>query len=213
MFGKTKMYPEQVIWIQKRLELKGSMSEADHYALTSASMNAKDYPNTIVLAKNYMSAYPDKPQPYTFLKRSSLAADPDTSKGIAIASLLYMDSVYASVSKEKYKKEILMNQGFIISTYGSLLNTMKRNPELKPPATVGAAPTEILQQFLVICQKGQDLANEILTAYPDPNDDYNKFATGAKAEFQKNIDYYSKPQTPTKKTGGSGGGGTSGKGK
>ena len=212
MFGKAKMYPEQVLWIQKRLDLKGFMTEADHYGLTSASMNVKDYPKTIQIAINYLVAYPDKPQPYTFLKRASLAADPDTSKGIAIANLQYMNTMYATVSKEKYKKEILMNQGFIISTYGSLLNSMKRNPELKPPTAVGAAPTEVVQQFLVICQKGQDLANEILTAYPDPNDDYNKFATGAKAEFQKNMDYYSKPQVPTKKSGGSGGGGTSGKG-
>ena len=211
MFGNAKMYPEQVIWIQKRLDLNGSMTEADHFAITSASLNAKDFSKTILLAKNYLTAYPDKPQPYTFLKRASLAADPDTSLGIAVAGLLYMDSMYASVSKEKYKKEILMNQGFIISTYGSILNTMKRNHDLKPPATVAAPLTEILQQFLAICQKGQDLANEILATYPDPNDEYNKFATGAKAEFQKNIDYYSKPQAPTKKSGRSGGGRNSGK--
>lgn len=90
-----------------------------------------------------------------------------------------------------------------------MLNAMKKNPELKPPATVGAPNTEILEKFLAICRKGLDLANDILTTFPDPNDENNKYAVGAKAEFQKNIDYYSKPQAPVKKGAGNG---ASGKG-
>ena len=210
LFGKAKMFPQQLQWIQKAIDIKGNMSEADHYRITSTAFNAKEYAQTLELAKKYMVAYPDKPQPYSFFRRASLAADPDTSKGIAIAGLSYLDSVYTVINKEKYKKEILSNQGFIISTYGNMLNMMKRNPELKPPASVGATPTEILSQFLAICQKGLDLSNDILATYPDPTNDFNKYATGAKAEFQKNMDFYSKPQAPGKKTGG--GGGAAGKG-
>ncbi len=210
MFGKAKMYSQQFSWIQKRVALKGSLSEADHYALTSAALNAKEYVQTMALAKAYMVAYPDKPQPYTFFKRASLAADPDTTKGIAIAGLNYIDSVYASISKEKYKMDILRNQGFIIYTYGNLINAMKKNPELKPPTSTGAPKSEIVEQFLALCQKGIDLSNEILLAFPDVNDENNKYAVGAKAEFQKNIEYYSKPQAPVKK-GSSGG--TAGKNK
>ena len=209
MFGKAKMYPEQLQWLQKQIALKGSMSEADYYKLTSTALNAKDYPQTITLAKTYMSAYPDKPQPYSFFKRASMAADPDTTNGIAIAGFTYIDSVYTSINKEKYKMDILRNQGFIIYTYGNMLNAMKKNPELKPPATVGAPNTEILEKFLGICRKGLDLSNDILTTFPDPNDENNKYALGAKAEFQKNIDYYSKPQAPVKKGAGNG---ASGKG-
>lgn len=205
LFAKAKMYPQQLQWIQKAIAFKGNMSEADHYRITSTALNAKEYAQTIELAKKYMAAYPDKPQPYTFFRRAVLASDPDTSKGIAIAGLSYLDSIYSAISKEKYKKEILSNQGFIISTYGTLLNNMKRNPELKPPTTAGSAPTELLSQFLSICQKGLDLSNDILATYPDPAHEYNKYATGAKAEFQKNIDYYSKPQTPVRKTGGAAG--------
>lgn len=204
LLGKAKLYPEQLSWIQKRIALKGSMSEADHYSVTSTALNAKDYVQTMSLAKTYMAAYPDKPQPYRFLKLSSLAADPDTTKGIAIAGLYYIDSVYTVVGKEKFKMDILRNQGFIIYTYGNMLNALKRNPELKPPATVGAPNTEILDKFLGICQKGLELANDIIATFPDPNDDNNKYAVGAKAEFQKNIDYYSKPQAPVRKGAGGG---------
>lgn len=115
MFGKAKMYPEQLQWLQKLIALKGSMSEADYYKLTSTALNAKDYTQTITLAKSYMTAYPDKPQPYTFFKRASLAADPDTTNGIAIAGFTYIDSVYTSINKEKYKMDILRNQGFIFT--------------------------------------------------------------------------------------------------
>jgi len=122
LLGKAKMYPEQLSWIQKRIALKGFMSEADYYAVTGAALNAKDYPQTMSLAKTYMVAYPDKPQPYRFFKLATLASDPDTTKGIAIAGLTYLDSVYSSIigrlsskdsiSKDKYKTDILRNQGF-----------------------------------------------------------------------------------------------------
>lgn len=205
LFAKAKLFPQQLEWMQKAIAFKGgNMSEADYYRITNAAFAAKDYPQTLELARKYMQAYPDKPQPYSFYKRASIAADPDTTKGIAVAGLMYIDSVYTSINKDKYKMDILRNQGFIIYTFGNMLNLMKKNPELKPPATVGAPPTEILEKFLAICQKGIALADDILTTFPDPNDDNNKYAAGAKAEFQKNIDYYSKPQTPVKK--GSGGG-------
>lgn len=212
LLGKAKMYPEQVSWIQKRIALKGFMSEADHYALTVAALNSKDYPLTFTLAKTYMVAYPDTRHPYRFFKLASLAADPDTTKGIAIANLGYLDSVYASLNKEKYKVDIFRNQYFIIYTYINQINGMKKNPDLKPPTSTSASRTEINEQFLALCQKAIDVADSMLTAFPDPADDNNKFAVGAKAEIQKNIDYYSKPQAPVKKSSG-GAGGATGKGK
>ena len=200
LYAKAGMFPQQLKWMQKAIELKGgNMSEADHYRLTNAAFSTKDYTQTIELARKYMAAYPDKPQPYTFFKKASLAADPDTSKGIAIAGLYYIDSVYTSISKEKYKLDILRNQGFIISSYGDMIIAMRKNPELKPPATLGAPTTPIQEKFLGICQKGLALADDILATFPDPNDANNKFAVGAKNEFQRNIDFYSKPQTPVKK--------------
>lgn len=211
LFGHAHLYPQQIQWIKKAIALKGNMSEADHYRITSAAFSAKDYVQTIALAKDYMVAYPDKPQPYSFFKKASLAADPDTSKGIAIANFYYLDSVYNAVNKEKYKTDIFNNQGFIVYTYANQINAMKRNPELKPPVSVTATKSEILEQFLALCQKAVDITDSMIALYPDPNSDNNKYAVGAKAEFQKNIDYYSKPQAPKKRTGG-GGGGTTGKG-
>ena len=210
LFAKGKMYPQQIQWIQKAIALKGNMSEADHYRLTNAAFMAKDYTQAISLSKTYMSAFPDKPQPYNFFKRASLAADPDTTKGIAIINLIYLDSVYSVLNKEKYKVDIFRNQYFIVFTYSNQINAMKRNPELKPPASTTAPKTEILDQFLILCQKAIDVTDSMLAAFPDATDDNNKFATQARAEFQKNIDYYSKPQAPVRKTGGAAGAGGKG---
>ncbi len=210
LFAKAKMYPQQIQWLQKAIALKGTMSELDHFKITNAAAGAKDYTQAIGFAKTYMATFPDKPTPYRLMKIAVIAADPDTSKGIAIDGLYYLDSVYTSINKEKYKMDILRNQGYIISAYGNMMNVMRRNPELKPPATLGAPNTPILEKFLSICQKGLILANDILATFPDANDDNNKFAVGAKAEFQKGIDFYSKPQAPVKKGGG--GAGAAGKG-
>ena len=49
LYFKAKNYPEQFKWLQKRVELKGSISEADYYALTTAALNAKDYPQSITI--------------------------------------------------------------------------------------------------------------------------------------------------------------------
>ncbi|WP_163593837.1 hypothetical protein, partial [Klebsiella variicola] len=72
---------------------------------TSTAINAKDYSLAIDLAKKYLAAFPDKPQPYVFLKRAALSSDPDTSKGSALESLDYLDSFY-SKDKEKNKRQI-----------------------------------------------------------------------------------------------------------
>ena len=208
LFAKAKMFPMQLQWMQKAIQFKGgNMGEADFYRITNAAYAAKDYAQTIELAKKYMAAFPDKPQPYSFFRRAAIASDPDTSKGIGADYLMYLDSIYASVNKDKYKKEIFLNQYYILNYYIKKFVGLKNNPDFKVKSD--GTKTEVVEQFLATCQKALDVTESMLQAYPDPNDDNNKFAQSAKAEIQKNIDYYSKPQqAPVKK--GSGGGGNAG---
>jgi len=208
LYAKAKNFPEQFKWLQKRIELKGFMSEADHYALTSAALNAKDFTQAITLSKKYMTVYPDKPQPYTFLRRAALGADPDTSSGLAVANLMYLDSVYTSLDKEKYKADIFRNQYAIILASLNKLNNLKKDPNLKVRPD-GTKP-ESVQQFLAICQNVLELADTVMVEYPDPADQNNKFAQDVKAGMLKYIDYFSRAPQPVKKGSGSG---ASGKGK
>ena len=211
MFKKAKMYPEQTQWIQKRIALQGgTMSEADYYGLNEAVFNSKDYTQTIALAKQYMIVYPDRPQPYSFLRRATLGADPDSSKGILVENFMYLDSVYTSLGKDKYKTEIFRNQYPIILSLIAKLNTLKNNPDLKVKAD-GTKPESVIA-FLAICQKVVDQADIIIAAYPDLADQNNKFAQDAKGAMLKYIDYFSKPPQPVKKGAGNGGAAAPGKG-
>lgn len=210
LYFKAKNYPEQFKWLQKRVELKGSISEADYYALTTAALNAKDYPQSITLAKKYLLAYPDKPQPYTFLRRAAFGADPDSTNGLLIENLSYLDSMYTVQGKDKYKAEIFRNQYPIIMTYLKKLDILKKNPDLKVKPD-GTKP-ESVQQFLAITQKLVELADMVISEFPDPTDQNNKFAQDVKNGMLKYIDFFSKPPQPVKK-GSGGASGASGKGK
>lgn len=192
LYGKAKMYKEQLFWLNKVMVAKGSMAESDYYYTTMAALNAKDFPQTIEYAKKYMVAFPEKPQPYSFYKRAALGSDPDTTSGSGVEYLKYLDSVYEAVNKEKYKKDIFFNKYYAILYYINKTNSLKKDPDFKVKSDGTKTPTVDL--FLENCQKGIDVAESMLLLYPDATDDNNKFAVGVKAELQKNIDYYTKPQ-------------------
>ena len=211
LYAQAHNYPKQLEWLQKAVTLKGGvMSEADFYKLTSSALTSKDYPQTIALAKAYMSAYPDKPQPYAFFRRAAIASDPDTTNGVGVGYISYLDSIYLAMDKEKYKKDVFLNLYYTLNYYINKSNSLKNNADFK--VTTNGAKTKSVEQFLEYNQKAIEVIDKMLQLYPDPADDNNKFAVSAKAGIQKQIDYYSKPQ-PARKTGGSAGTGASGKGK
>lgn len=204
LWSKAKNYSEQLKWLQKAQALKGGTpSEFDFYTLTSTAYNAQDYAQTINIAKKYMEAFPGKPQPYAFYKRAALASDPDTTTGIAAMHLSYLDSVYAGLDKEKFKKDIFLNQYYILNYYIKRLVTLKNSNDFK--ITTDGSRTPIVDEYLATCQKVVDITDNMLVAYPDSTDDNNKFAQGLKEDILKRIDYYSKPPVPAKKTGGQNG--------
>ena len=199
LYGKAKLYPQQLEWLEKQQALKGGpLDEFAYYSLTSTAFNAKDFPKTVEYAKNYMKAFPDKPQPYTFLKRSALAANTDSTNVFTVASINYLDSVYATMDKEKYKKDIFLNQYYLITTYyQKKLTSLKNSPDFK--ITTDGTKTPLVEEYLKTAQEVVNITESMLQAYPDLADENNKWAQSVKADIQKRIDYYSKP--PVKKSG------------
>lgn len=159
IYGKAGMYREQLGWLQKQLELKGgTMGEYEYYQFTSTALNGKDYPLTIELGKKYLAAFPDKPQPYAFLKRAAFASDPDTTTGAAIEVLDYLDSFYMK-DQEKNKKAIFLNLYYRLQFY------VNKSKEL---------------------EKGLEVADKMLALYPTPGDE-NQYATSAKGAIVEGI--------------------------
>lgn len=189
MFGKAKSYQAQLSWMKRGMMMKGDLTEAEHYKLTSAAFNAKAYDQAIEFAKNYMVAHPDKPQPYGFFKRSTMANGTDTAK--IISNLNYLDSVYAKVDLEKHRKAIFLDEYFKINYYVNLFNEIKKRPDFK--VTTKGEKSAAVEEFLAVCQKAIEVADKMLALYPTAGEENNKFAQDVKATIQKNIDYYSNP--------------------
>jgi len=189
MFGKAKSYNAQLNWMKKGMELKGDLTEFDYYKLTSSAFAAKAFDQVIEFAKPYMAAYPDKPQPYSFFKRATMASGTDTA--VIISNLNYLDSVYAKVDLEKHRKAIFLDEYFKINYYVNLFNEIKKRPDFKITTKGDRSPS--VDEFLATCQKAIEVADKMLALYPTAGEENNKFAQDVKATIQKNIDYYSNP--------------------
>jgi len=189
MFGKAKSYQAQLSWMKKGMELKGELTEFDYYKLTSSAFAAKAYDQVIEFSKPYMAAFPDKPQPYSFFKRATMASGTDTA--LIIKNLNYLDSVYAKVDLEKHRKAIFLDEYFKINYYVNLFNEIKKRPDFK--VTTKGEKSPAVEEFLATCQKAIEVADKMLALYPTAGEENNKFATDVKATIQKNIDYYSNP--------------------
>ncbi|MBI2284749.1 MAG: tetratricopeptide repeat protein [Bacteroidetes bacterium] len=208
LFGKAKMYDKQIEWLQKQAALKGgTLSEFDYYRLTNTAFNAKNYPLTIELSKKYMTDYPGKPQPYRFFKLAAIASDPDTT-GVAAKHLMYLDSIYTVIDKEKYKVDIFRNLYYILFSTTKEMVSMKNDPDFK--ITSDGKKTAKVDEYLGVAQKVVGILDQMMALYPDPNDDNYKYAAPIKADIMKRIEYYSNPPVQGKK--GSGGAATAGKG-
>jgi len=118
MYGKAKMYKEQVEWLSKYNELKGNLTEFDHYSITTAAYNAMDYVLTMTLAKNYIAAFPDKPNGYIANVRAAKALDTTSSPGIAIDALEQQNE-YLMKDTAKNKNLIIRNYVYAMTYYYS----------------------------------------------------------------------------------------------
>lgn len=189
LFGKAKAYSEQLKWMKRQMEFKTTMGESDHYGLTAAAFNSKDYAQTIDFAKAYMAAFPQKPQPYSFYKRGAMAISKDTS--VIVGYLNYLDSIYKVVDLEKYKKAIFLDEYFKLNYYVGLSNEIKKRSDFK--VTTDGSKTPAVLEFIGTCQKVVAITDRMMALYPDAADENNKYAQDVKANIQKAIDYYTNP--------------------
>jgi len=189
-FAKAKSYTEQLKWMKRQMEFKGTMGEADHYGITAAAFNAEDYVQTISFAKAYMVAFPDKSQPYQFYKKAAMLISTDSS--VIVDHLNYLDSVYDVVDLNKYRKTIFLDEYFKLNYFVNLSNEIKKSSDFK--VTTDGSKTQAVNEFIAICQKIITITDRMILLYPDTADENNKYSQDVKSVIQKAIDYYSKPQ-------------------
>ena len=96
--------------------MKGATGEVDYYNLSNAAFNAKDFTQTMAIAKNYIAAFPDKPQGYNFNVRAAKAIDTAS----AIDPILQQNDYFMKDSV-KNRKSIFNNYYFLLVYYGEKL--------------------------------------------------------------------------------------------
>jgi len=116
MFGKAKIFTEQLKWLKNYNDLKGILSEIDYYSITNAAYASKDYTATMQYAKGYITAFPDKPNGYAYNARAAKALDTTTNPGIALEVLALQNDFYAK-DTEKNKKGLIANYYYAMIYY------------------------------------------------------------------------------------------------
>ncbi len=113
LLGKGKLYAEQLKWYQKIVEMKGTTSEFDYYNLASTAFSAKDFIQTMAIAKNYMAAFPDKTQGYSFNIRAAKAIDTANATGLWFEA--------AHKQNEFFIRDTVKNKQGLVNNYYTVL--------------------------------------------------------------------------------------------
>ena len=172
LYGRAKQYGEQIKWLQKAVTLKGgTMGEADYYKMANTALSGKDYAATMEIAKNYIAAFPDKPQGYYFNVKAAKGIDTSSTLGLAIEPMLQQNTFLAKQNETLAKdsvanaKTIERNKNLL---YSNLCYFMGYYNDVKKDV-----PNAI------------DACDKIIALFADPASEQNKFAVHIKEVLQK----------------------------
>lgn len=125
LLGNAKLYSDQIVWLQKYFDLKGSLTEFDYYTMCNAYYNAKDYVNTMAFAQKYITNFPDKPYGYALNVKAAKALDTTTNPGIAVDALLQYNT-FLEKDLEKNRKFMVNNLYYIMLYYADKVKDYKK---------------------------------------------------------------------------------------
>lgn len=123
--------------------------------------------------RTYITAYPDKPQPYSFLVRYAKATDRDTTKGLALPAIMAQNQYLAKSAdtSASAKKTMFTNDYYMLIYYAQYATDLPKEQEY---------------------QKAIDVTNDMKKLFPDPNSDEYKFADNTGKSIQASLDKFNK---------------------
>jgi len=172
IYGKAKLYGDQIKWLEKAIQLKGgTMGEFDFYNLANTAFSGKDYAATMEISKKYIAAFPDKPQGYSFNVRSAKGIDTSATLGLAVEPILQQNDFLKKQNdiliKDTIanKKAIDKNTSIMYSNFCYLMGYYNDVQKDVP--------------------KALEACDSILALYPDISSEQNKFGVKIKDALQK----------------------------
>ena len=115
MLEKANMYAEALKWYTNLINLKGSKAEFDYYKLASLALNAKNGPVTMEVAKQYVDAFPEKPQGYNFNTKGAALIDTANNQGILFEAVNFQNQFLLKDSVKN--KQALINNYYTLIGY------------------------------------------------------------------------------------------------
>lgn len=127
---------------------------------------------------SYATAYPAKPQPYSFRVRFAKYSDRDTSRGLAVPAILQQNQ-YLTPMKDtsaSAKQSIFRNDAYLLIYYAQYSTNGEKADNYR---------------------KAIAIADEMISLYPDAASEENKYAAGIKKQLQSALDKFQKSKTNT----------------
>lgn len=103
-------------WLDKIDEINPRRTAVNYFYLADAAFKAGQFDESMKVSAKYINAYPDQIQGYSLQRRAAIAADPDTSNGIALPAIDQYTQFLMN-DKESNKFRILENYGYKIYYY------------------------------------------------------------------------------------------------
>lgn len=119
MYEKANMYTEALKWYGDYFTLRGLKDEVYFFKVASLSVSAKDGVNAAAVAKEYIAAFPDKPQGYTFNNKAAKLLDTSFALGLQFEAAKLQNEFFAK-DPAKYKQGFVQNYYTMMSYYNEI---------------------------------------------------------------------------------------------
>jgi len=113
MLEKNNMYTDELKWYANYSALRGAKDEVYYYKTTSIAINAKEGAIASATAKEYIAAFPEKPNGYSMNVRAARLLDAANNLGILFEAV--------NVQNEFLLKDLTKNKQALINNYYTLI--------------------------------------------------------------------------------------------
>lgn len=113
MFEKSNMYLDALKWNTNYYNLRGIKDEVYYYKLSSVALNAKDGTVTTDIAKQYIAAFPDRPNGYSFNVKGAKLIDTANNLGIVFQAV--------TLQNEFLLKDPVKNKQALVNNYYAMM--------------------------------------------------------------------------------------------
>lgn len=113
MFEKGNMYADELKWYASYSALRGVKDEVYYYKTASIALNAKDGATGKAISMEYITAFPDKPNGYSFNVKSAKLLDTANNLGVLFEAV--------TLQNQFLSKDLVKNKQALVNNYYTMM--------------------------------------------------------------------------------------------